>query len=111
MSYIYKVRSELGKKDTDVLETQLQKKIKKLSKHHRAAEVAKMVGCSRQYVHKVVKKQNSKVLPFIEKYSEQDEYYTPLYAVIPIEKYLSRGSIIWCPFDTEQSLFVRYFKM
>ena len=111
VSYIYKIRSEMGKKDQGVFETALQRKIKKLSRSYTVSEIAEKVGCSRQYVHKVVKNQNHKILPFIEKYSEQDEYYTPLYAIIPIEKYLKRHSVIWCPFDTEESLFVRYFRM
>lgn len=42
--------------------------------------------------------------------SNNDEFYTPLYAVLPIEKYLSKASTIWCPFDTEDSNFVKYFK-
>ena len=42
--------------------------------------------------------------------SKNDEFYTPLYAVKPIEKYIKRNSIVWCPFDTEQSLFVKYFR-
>jgi len=41
--------------------------------------------------------------------SGKDEFYTPLYAVKPIVKYLNPGSTIWCPFDTEDSIFVRYF--
>jgi len=41
--------------------------------------------------------------------SGNDEFYTPLYAIKPIEKYLKRNSIIWCPFDDENSLFVKYF--
>ena len=35
-----------------------------------------------------------------------DEQYTPQYAVLPILKYLPKGKIIWCPFDTEHSEFV-----
>ena len=42
--------------------------------------------------------------------SKNDEFYTPIYAIKPIEKYLKKGSIIWCPFDTDDSLFVKYFK-
>lgn len=42
--------------------------------------------------------------------SGNDEFYTPLYAIKPIAKYLGDGGTIWCPFDTEQSLFVKYFK-
>lgn len=41
--------------------------------------------------------------------SKNDEFYTPLYAVKPIAKYISSGSVIWCPFDTESSWFVKYF--
>lgn len=32
---------------------------------------------------------------------------TPPYAVEPILKYIPVGATVWCPFDTEQSLFVR----
>ena len=42
--------------------------------------------------------------------SGNDEFYTPLYAVKPIEKYLKKGAKIWCPFDTSESIFVRYFR-
>lgn len=41
--------------------------------------------------------------------SGNDEFYTPKYAVLPICKYLKPKSRIWCPFDTEQSLFVKEF--
>lgn len=40
---------------------------------------------------------------------KKDEYYTPKYAVEIIEKYLKPQSKIWCPFDTEESEFVKYF--
>lgn len=36
-----------------------------------------------------------------------DEVYTPAYAVIPIIKYIKPNSIVWCPFDTENSEFVK----
>ena len=42
--------------------------------------------------------------------SKDDEFYTPLYAVKPIFKYLKEGATIWCPFDTADSYFVRYGK-
>ena len=42
--------------------------------------------------------------------SGNEEFYTPLYAIKPIEEELKRSSTIWCPFDTEDSLFVKYFK-
>jgi hypothetical protein len=38
-----------------------------------------------------------------------DEVYTPLYAVKPIEKYLHQFETIWCPFDKEDSEYVKYF--
>ena len=42
-------------------------------------------------------------------YSEgnNDECYTPYYAVIPILKYIPKDAIVWCPFDTEESEFVK----
>ena len=42
--------------------------------------------------------------------SGNDEFYTPLYAIEPIAKYIKPNSTIWCPFDTEQSNFVKYFQ-
>lgn len=39
--------------------------------------------------------------------SGNDEFYTPLYAIEPILKYIKPNSTIWCPFDTEESLFVK----
>ena len=39
-----------------------------------------------------------------------DEYYTPVYGILPILKYVRKESIIWCPFDTEESNFVKVFK-
>ena len=45
---------------------------------------------------------------------ESDEVYTPAYAVKPILKYLNRGNkssyTIWCPFDTEESEYVKQFR-
>lgn len=41
---------------------------------------------------------------------ESDEVYTPAYAVRPIMKYLPSKLIIWCPFDTEESEFVKLFR-
>lgn len=42
--------------------------------------------------------------------SGNDEFYTPNYAIEPILKYLSPPATIWCPFDTEDSLFVKRFR-
>jgi hypothetical protein len=39
--------------------------------------------------------------------SKNDEYYTPAYAVHPILKYLKPNSVVWCPFDTLESEFVK----
>lgn len=41
--------------------------------------------------------------------SGNDEFYTPMYAIEPILKYIKSDSIIWCPFDTDESLFVKRF--
>ena len=38
---------------------------------------------------------------------ESDEVYTPSYAIIPLLKYVKKSDIIWCPFDTEDSEYVK----
>jgi len=40
-------------------------------------------------------------------WSWNDEFFTPQYAVVPLLKYLKPHSNIWCPFDTEDSWFVK----
>jgi len=42
--------------------------------------------------------------------NKNDEFYTPAYAIEPILKYIPKNSTIWCPFDTEESLYVQIFK-
>lgn len=42
--------------------------------------------------------------------SGNDEFYTPKYAVKPILKYIEPSSKIWCPFDTEDSWFVKVLR-
>lgn len=39
--------------------------------------------------------------------SKNDEFYTPKYAITPLLKYLKPNSLIWCPFDTSESNFVK----
>ena len=39
--------------------------------------------------------------------SHNDEFYTPLYAIKPILEFIPPQVKVWCPFDTEQSLFVK----
>lgn len=39
--------------------------------------------------------------------SQNDEFYTPAYAVEPILEFIPSGSQVWCPFDTEDSWFVK----
>ena len=39
-----------------------------------------------------------------------DECYTPAYAVEPILKYIPEGAIVWCPFDTPDSEFVKQIR-
>ena len=36
-----------------------------------------------------------------------DEFYTPDYAIHPLLKYIQPFSKVWCPFDTEESNFVK----
>ena len=43
--------------------------------------------------------------------SGNDEFYTPNYAITPIMKYVKPPpAVIWCPFDTDDSLFVKRFR-
>lgn len=42
--------------------------------------------------------------------SQNDEFYTPEYAIEPILKYLPKTGIVWCPFDTEDSHFVKMIR-
>ncbi|WP_075810265.1 sugar-phospahte nucleotidyltransferase [Clostridium perfringens] len=44
------------------------------------------------------------------KFNKNDEYFTPSYAVYPIIKHLKPNSVIWCPFDKEDSEYVKVFK-
>lgn len=44
------------------------------------------------------------------KFNKNDEYYTPSYAVYPILKYLKNSSTVWCPFDKEESSFVKVLR-
>lgn len=41
---------------------------------------------------------------------ESDELYTPTYAIQPIVKYIPKDKTVWCPFDTEDSLYYKNFK-
>jgi hypothetical protein len=41
---------------------------------------------------------------------ESDECYTPRYAVEPIIKYIPKGKIIWCPFEGEDSEYVKVLR-
>lgn len=41
---------------------------------------------------------------------ESDEYFTPKQAVLPLLEYINKDSIIWCPFDNENSEYVKTFK-
>ena len=41
---------------------------------------------------------------------KNDECYTPAYGVKPILKYIPENWTVWCPFDTEDSEFVKQFK-
>lgn len=51
------------------------------------------------------KKLNSKNILYSS--GKNDECYTPDYAVQPILEYIPKESIVWCPFDKEDSEFVK----
>ena len=38
---------------------------------------------------------------------KNDECYTPAYAVQPILEYIPKDAVVWCPFDTSDSEFVK----
>lgn len=42
--------------------------------------------------------------------NKNDEYYTPRYAILPIVKHIKNNSTIWCPFDTDDSNYVKLFR-
>lgn len=42
--------------------------------------------------------------------SQNDEFYTPAKAITPLLKYIPHGALVWCPFDTEDSLFVKMLR-
>ena len=39
-----------------------------------------------------------------------DECFTPDYGVKPIVKYIPKDAIIWCPFDTDESEYVKQIR-
>lgn len=41
---------------------------------------------------------------------KNDEYVTPKYGVIPILKYIPKDAVVWCPFDKEDSEFVKLIR-
>lgn len=45
------------------------------------------------------------------KQNKADEYYTKVFAIIPLLKYINSNKIVWCPFDKEESNFVKVLKM
>lgn len=47
---------------------------------------------------------------YLQSDKENNELYTPLYAVDPILKYIPKDKIIWCHFDEEWSAFYRRLK-
>lgn len=115
ITYIYKVRHNYSKKHKVTPSNHSNKKHKILrlisSKSYNYEDIATQVGCSKSYVYYVAKNVKKKPRLIHDRVcSPQDEYYTPLYAVRPLNKYLKKHSVIWCPFDTDDSLFVKYFR-
>jgi hypothetical protein len=53
----------------------------------------------------MVNELDSKKLMYSE--GNNDECYTPDYGVEPILEFIPEGKIIWCPFDTQESEFVK----
>lgn len=42
---------------------------------------------------------------------KNDECYTPAYGVEPIVKFVPDGAVVWCPFDREDSEFVKQLSL
>ena len=38
---------------------------------------------------------------------KNDECYTPAWGVTPIIQYIPKNAVVWCPFDTAESEFVK----
>ena len=53
---------------------------------------------------------NSGDILYAKKRKDSDECYTPAYAVTPILEYIPEGCIVWCPFDKEESEFVKQIR-
>ncbi len=53
---------------------------------------------------------NENKVDFAKNKGITDEWYTPESAVTPIIEHIKKGSIIWCPFDTKESNFVKVLK-
>lgn len=49
-------------------------------------------------------------IDFAKKKGLTDEWYTPESAIYPLLVHIPYGAIIWCPFDTEESNFVKVLK-
>ena len=49
-------------------------------------------------------------MDFAKVKGKTDEWYTPASAVEPIIKYITQHSVVWCPFDTEESNFVKLLR-
>ncbi len=56
-------------------------------------------------IKNMLHKLNSKKLMY--SVGDNDECYTPSYGVKPILKYIPKNVVVWCPFDTEESQFVK----
>lgn len=56
-------------------------------------------------MEKKVRKLNVKKLMWTK--GNNDECYTPDYGVEPILEFIPKGAVVWCPFDSEESQFVK----
>lgn len=60
-----------------------------------------------QLVSKIKKINSQEVLYSV---GSNDECLTLSYAVKPIIKYIPKNCVVWCPFDTEESEFVKQIR-
>ena len=50
---------------------------------------------------------SANILHNVGGFTGSDEAYTPDYGVEPILEYIPKGAVVWCPFDKEDSEFVK----
>lgn len=75
-----------------------------------ASFIRKCMDCSRKIRHIEYLEKNMKSNEIMYSGGKNDECLTLPYAVKPIIKYIAKESVVWCPFDKENSEFVKQIR-